>query len=79
MAVAGVRVAIAVLEEKKPYLGHIQLFYHFDTPGFRIGQRIAAVFSVGFFLVSFCANFFTYVLPLHLIFLTTVIYIIHFV
>ena len=49
------------------------------TPGFRIGQRIAAVFSVGFFLASCCANFFTYVLPLHLNVLTTVIYIIHFV
>ena len=31
------------------------------TPGFRIGQRITGVFSVGFFLVSCYANFFTYV------------------
>ena len=29
------------------------------TPGFRIGQRITGVFSVGFFLVSCYANFFT--------------------
>ena len=36
------------------------------TPGFRIGQRITGVFSVGFSVVSCYANFFTYVTALAL-------------